>query len=85
MKTTRQSTLICSFSQDDGSVTVAEGGAFSTTVDLENSIKNEAQLITKYREMAQQPEAERAIDDIVNEAIVADDNNAPVEVRARQC
>ena len=66
--------------QDDGSVTVAEGGAFGTTVDLENSIKNEAQLITKYREMAQQPEAERAIDDIVNEAIVADDNNAPVEV-----
>jgi len=66
--------------QDDGSVTVAEGGAFGTTVDLENSIKNEAQLITKYREMAQQPEAERAIDDIVNEAIVSDNNQTPIEI-----
>jgi len=66
--------------QDDGSITVAEGGAFGTTVDLDNTVKNEAQLITKYREMAQQPEAERAIDDIVNEAIVADDNQAPIEI-----
>ena len=66
--------------QDDGSITVAEGGAFGTTVDLDNTVKNEAQLITKYREMAQQPEAERAIDDIVNEAIVADDNQAPLEI-----
>ena len=66
--------------QDDGSITVAEGGAFGTTVDLDNTVKNEAQLITKYREMAQQPEAERAIDDIVNEAIVGDDIKAPLEL-----
>ena len=66
--------------QDDGSVTVAEGGAFGTTVDLENTVKNEAQLITKYRDMAQQPEAEKAVDDIINEAIVADNNQAPVEI-----
>jgi len=66
--------------QDDGSITVAEGGAFGTTVDLDNTVKNEAQLITKYREMSQQPEAERAIDDIVNEAIVGDDTQAPLEI-----
>lgn len=66
--------------QDDGSITVAEGGAFGTTVDLENTVKNESQLITKYREMAQQPEAEKAVDDIINEAIVADNNQAPVEI-----
>ena len=66
--------------QDDGSVTIAEGGAFGTTVDLENTVKNEAQLITKYRDMAQQPEAEKAVDDIINEAIVADNNQAPVEI-----
>jgi len=66
--------------QDDGSITVAEGGAFGTTVDLENTVKNEAQLITKYREMAQQPEAEKAVDDIVNEAIVSDNTQSPLEI-----
>ena len=67
-------------SQDDGAITIAEGGAFGTTVDLENKIKNESALITKYREMALQPEAEKAIDDIVNEAIIVDDNQIPVEI-----
>ena len=65
---------------DDGSVVVSEGGVFGTTVDLENTIKNEAALITKYRDMAQQPEAEKAVDDIVNEAIVMTEDDASVEV-----
>lgn len=65
---------------DDGSLTISEGGAFGTTVDLENTAKNEAALITKYREMSQQPEAERAVDDIVNEAIVVDENKSSVEL-----
>ena len=67
-------------SNDDGSLTIAEGGAFGTTVDLENKIKNESALITKYREMSLQPEAERAIDDVINEAIIVDDNQMPVEI-----
>ena len=67
-------------SQDDGALTLAEGGAFGTTVDLDNKIKNESALITKYREMSLQPEAEKAIDDIVNEAIIVDDNQMPVEL-----
>ena len=61
-------------SEDDGAIAINEGGAFGTTVDLDNRIKSETQLITKYREMALQPEAEKAIDDIVNEAIIIDDN-----------
>ena len=60
-------------SNDDGAVVVAEGGAFGTYVDLEGTAKSEAELVSKYREMALQPEVEAAIDDIVNEAIVADE------------
>src|SRR5210317_2421389 len=67
-------------SNDDGSVVVSEGGVFGTTVDLENTVKNESALISKYRDMSQQPEAERAIDDIVNEAIVVDESQASVEL-----
>ena len=65
---------------DDGALAVNEGGAFGTTVDIDGTAKNEAQLITRYREMASQPECERAIDDIVNEAIVGTEMDSPVSV-----
>ena len=57
---------------DDGAIAVSAGGYFGTYLDLETSFKNEGDLITRYREMAMQPELESAIDDIVNEAIVHD-------------
>lgn len=57
---------------DDGAITVTAGGYFGTYLDLEASFKNENDLITRYREMAMQPELESAIDDIVNEAVVHD-------------
>jgi hypothetical protein len=57
---------------DDGAVNVTSGGYFGTYLDLEASFKNENDLITRYREMAMQPELETAIDDIVNESIVHD-------------
>jgi hypothetical protein len=65
---------------DDGAVAVSEGGVFGTTVDLDGLTKNEAQLITKYREMALQPECQRAIDDIINEAVITDERELPVNV-----
>jgi len=57
---------------DDGAVNITSGGYFGTYLDLETSFKNENDLVTRYREMAMQPELESAIDDIVNEAIVHD-------------
>ena len=57
---------------DDGSLVVAAGGSYGTVVDLEGAAKNESELVTKYREMAQHPEIDAAIDDIVNEVIVSD-------------
>ena len=57
---------------DDGAMVVAEGGVYGTFVDLDGAIRTEAELVNKYREVAMHPEVEMAIDDIVNEAIVAD-------------
>lgn len=66
--------------EDDGAVTVAAGGSYGTYVDLEGSVRTEAELITKYREMSQQAEMDAAIDDVVNEAIVDNPENPVVEV-----
>lgn len=58
--------------EDDGALAVAAGGVYGTVVDLEGSAKNEAELVTKYREMSLHPEVEKAVDDICQEAIVDD-------------
>lgn len=65
---------------DDGSYEVAPGGSYGTYVDLEASAKNEGDLVSKYRDLALQPEVESAIDDIVNEAIIREDNKSSVEI-----
>ena len=49
------------------------GGAYGTVVDLEGSAKNEADLVSKYRTMMQQQECDSAVEDIVNEAIIIED------------
>lgn len=64
----------------DGAMEIAPGGAYGTYVDMEGTAKNEAQLVTRYREMAMFPEVEAAVDDIVNEAIVTDDAADPISV-----
>jgi len=66
--------------EDDGSVSIMGGGIYGTYIDLEGQIRNDADLIKKYREMAIQPECDAAIDDIVNEAIVFQDNEYPVQI-----
>lgn len=70
---------------DDGAVLVqaqdrAVGGAYSTVVDLDGTVRNEADLISKYREVSQQPEVDSAIDEIVNEAITLDNDQDVVDV-----
>ena len=56
-------------------------GYFGHYIDIDGtSIKNEADLITKYRIAAANPDCESAILDIVNSAIVSDDDSAPVNL-----
>jgi hypothetical protein len=66
---------------DDGATVVAEGGYYGQYVDIEGTkAKDDADLIKKYREISLYPECDAAITDIVNEAIVADDDVQPVDV-----
>lgn len=65
---------------DDGAVNIQTGAYFGTYVDLEGVVRNEIELITRYREMAMQPELETAIDDIVNESLVIDDSGKCVDL-----
>ena len=63
---------------DDGALPIASGGAFGQYIDMAGSIKNEIELINRYRDMALHPECDAAIDDIVNEAIVIPENEESV-------
>ncbi len=64
----------------DGAMEVAPGGAYGTYVDLEGTAKNEAELVTRYREMSMYPECESAIDDVVNEAIISNEHDDPISL-----
>lgn len=57
---------------DDGAVVVSAGGSYGTYVDLDGTVRSEAELVTKYRDMSLQPECDSAIDEIVNESIAID-------------
>lgn len=63
---------------DDGSVTVETSGAIGSYIDLDGTIKDEFHLITRYRGMALYPDVDTAIDDIVNESIVMEENEPTV-------
>lgn len=60
---------------EDGAVVVSAGGAFGTYVDLDGTVRTEAELVTKYREMALQPECDSAVDEIINEMIAIEEKD----------
>ena len=67
--------------EEGGVTTVAAGGYFGQYYDLDGSRgSSERDMIIKYREAAEQPETDNAIDDIVNEAIVTNDIGSPVSL-----
>ena len=65
---------------EDGVDHYMSSGFFGSYVDLEGVYRTEFELIKRYREMALHPEADSAIEDIVNEAVVSDSNDVPVEI-----
>jgi len=65
---------------EDKSDFYISSGFYGQYVDIEGVYKNEQDLVRRYREMCLHPEADSAIEDIVNEAIVSDLNDSPVEV-----
>ena len=64
----------------DGSDHYLTSGFFGSYVDIEGIYRTEFDLIKRYREMALHPECDSAIEDIVQEAIVSDTNDSPVEI-----
>ena len=65
---------------EDGVDHYMSSGFFGSYVDIEGVYKTEFDLIKRYREMALHPECDSAIEDIVNEAIVSDTNDSPIEI-----
>ena len=65
---------------EDGVDHYLTSGFFGSYVDIEGVYKTEFDLIKRYREMSLHPECDSAIEDVVNEAIVADTNESPVEI-----
>ena len=64
----------------DGSQPVVGGGYYGYSVDFDGQIRNEYELITRYREMVLQPECDSAVDDVVNETICGNFDDVPVEL-----
>ena len=67
-------------SNDDGALTITSAAYYGTYVDLDGTAKNDVELISRYREMAMQPEIESAIDDIIGEAICQDDDGKIIQI-----
>ena len=64
----------------DGSQPIVGGGYYGYSVDIDGTVRNEYELISRYREMVLQPECDSAVDDIVNETICGNFDDVPVEV-----
>ena len=65
---------------EDGVDHYMSSGFFGSYVDIEGVYRTEFELIKRYREMSLHPEVDSAIEDIVNEAIVSDTNDTPVQI-----
>jgi hypothetical protein len=65
---------------DDGSVAITGGGVYGVYTDLEGTIRNDAELVKRYRDMALQPECDAAIEDIINETLVFGEGDYPVQI-----
>ena len=65
---------------EDGSDYYLSSGFYGQYVDIEGVFRTEFDIVKKYRDMALHPECDTAIEHVVNEAIVSDLNDSPVEI-----
>jgi len=65
---------------DDGTTTISAGGYFGQYLDMEVNAKDDFDLIRRYREIAQHPECDMAVEDIINEVVVSDERDSPVSI-----
>ncbi len=65
---------------EDGADYFLSSGFYGQYVDIEGVFRTEFDVIKRYRDMALHPECDTAIEHVVNEAIVSDTNDSPVEI-----
>ena len=65
---------------EDGTVEIAGGGFFGQVLDTDGRERTEQDLVRRYRDIAQQPECDSAIEDIVNEGIVSNEMDQAVSI-----
>ena len=65
---------------DDGTLDIAGGGFFGQILDTDGREKTDLDLIRRYRDIAQQPECDTAIEDIINEGIVSNEDDQAVQI-----
>ena len=65
---------------EDSSDFFVSSGFYGQYVDIEGVFRTEFDLIKRYREMALHPEVDGAIEDVINEAIVSDQNDSPIQI-----
>ena len=65
---------------DDGTIDIAGGGFFGQVLDQDGRERTELDLIRRYRDIAQQPECDTAIEDIVNEGIISNEDDVAVQI-----
>ena len=65
---------------DDGTIDMAGGGFFGHYLEQDGRERTDLDLIRRYRDIATQPECDTAIEDIVNEGIVSNESDVPVQI-----
>jgi len=65
---------------EDGNDNFIASSFYGSYVDIEGVYRSEFDLIKRYREMALHPECDGAIEDVINEAIVSDLYDTPIEI-----
>ena len=65
---------------DDGAEDIAQGGFYSSTYDIEGKDRTQYDLIKRYRNIAQQPECDSAIEDIISEAVASNEYDQPISL-----
>ena len=82
-KQTAEVQSVVSPSADDGSTIVSSvnaGAYYGQVLDIEGTIKNENDLIRRYREISRYSDCDSAVEDIVNEVLVSEDDKKPVQI-----
>ena len=65
---------------DDGTLDMAGGGFFGHYLEQDGRERTDLDLIRRYRDIATQPECDTAIEDIINEGIVSNEDDIPVQI-----